>query len=374
MTRRMNEGGPRGAGRGWAGLVAALGLVAAVGANGAPPAPGDRAPAGGEGTRRWSFTTHTMGTNATVTLFGGDSLVAARHAFLAGRDFMRVDSLMSNWTRTSEVARINRLADSTRVVIDPEVTTVIAAALRVGAASAGAFDITVEPLVRAWGFLGGPKRVPDSTEVAAIRARMGLRFVALDSAAGAVRLTRRGVRIDLGGIAKGYAVATAARTLSAQGVRVALVDISGNMAALGAPPGKPGWVIGLRDPRGRVDDLARLTLRDEAVSTSGKYEQFVTKDGRTYGHILDPRTGWPAEGLISVTVVAPDAMIADAWSTALIAMGPQEAMRTARAQADVRALFVTPGVDRDTLWVEENLRERCSIEEKSAPFLVVKFY
>ena len=126
-------------------------------------APGGAAP-GAE--RRWSFTTHTMGTYATVTLFGQDSLEAARRAWLAGRDFMRVDSLMSNWTTTSEVARINRLADSTRVALHPEVARVIAAALRAGRASGGAFDITVEPLVRAWGFLGGPKRVPDSTEVA----------------------------------------------------------------------------------------------------------------------------------------------------------------------------------------------------------------
>lgn len=343
------------------GLLAGLWVLAAAVATGT-----DRA------ERRWSFTTKTMGTTATVTLVGGDSLTAAGKAWSAARHFSRVDSLMSNWTRTSEVARINRRADSTSVVVHPEVGSVLAEALDVSRASDGAFDVTVEPLVRLWGFLGGPRRVPDSSEVAALMPRLGWRHVHFDRGSGRLEFDRPGMRIDLGGIAKGHAVDAAAAELRADGVVNALVDISGNMSALGAPAGAAGWTIGIRDPRDRIPYVARLPLSGECISTSGRYEQFATQGGRQDGHILDPRTGWSADGSIAVTVVAPTARTADAWSTALFAMAPDEARRSARAREDIRALLITPGIDRDTLWVEEPLLPRLTLEAKSAAFLVVR--
>lgn len=324
--------------------------------------------------RRWSFTTTTMGTRATVTLIGGDSLSAAGKAWAASRDFARVDSLMSNWSRTSEVARINRMADSSEVIVHPEVASVLDAALTASRESGGAFDMTVEPLVRLWGFLGGPKRVPDSAEVAALLPRLDWRKVKFDPGTRQLRFGQPGMRIDLGGIAKGHAVDAAAASLRAQGVINALVDVSGNMAALGAPPGTAGWVIGIRDPRDRVPWLARLPLSGECISTSGRYEQFVARNGRRYGHILDPRTGWSADGMIAVTVLAPTAQLADAWSTALFAMGPQEAKRTARARPDLAALFITPGIDQDTLWVEDSLLGRLTLEEKGAAYVAVRTF
>lgn len=347
-----------------AGLLVTLWLlVAAVAATGT-----DRQ------TQRWSFATKTMGTRASVTLIETDSLSAAAKAWAAHRDFARVDSLMSNWTRTSEVARINRAADTTEVVVEAEVASVLEEALTAARDSDGAFDLTVEPLVRLWGFLGGPKRVPDSTEVAEIMPRLGWRKVHFDPSTRRLRLGAPGMRLDFGGIAKGHAVDAAAATLRAQGVTNALVDISGNMAALGAPPGSAAWIIGIRDPKDRIPFLARLTLTGACISTSGTYEQFVAQDGRRYGHILDPRTGWPAQGLTAVTVVAPTARRADAWSTALFAMGPDAARRAARARADIAALLVCPGIGTDTLWVEEELLPRLTIEEKSAAFLAVRAF
>jgi thiamine biosynthesis lipoprotein len=258
--------------------------------------------------------------------------------------------------------------------VHPEVAGVLHAALEVGRASGGAFDITVEPLVRAWGFLGGTPHVPDSATVRRAFAHVGARHVRFDPATRALAFDREGVRIDLGGIAKGCGVDAARRALEAQGIRDALVDLSGNMFALGRPAGAPAWRIGIRDPRDRAPYFARLALTGRAIATSGKYEQFVAASGRTYGHILDPRTGVPAEGLISVTVLAPDAMTADAWGTALFVLGPAAARRAALARDDLDAVLVAPGASVDTVFVERSLRQHFSLESNArARFHVVYF-
>ena len=181
--------------------------------------------------------------------------------------------------------------------------------------------------------------------------------------------------MDLGGIAKGYAVDVAAESLAAHGVRDALVDVSGNMVALGSPPGATAWRIGIRDPRDRIPYFARLTLSGAAISTSGQYEQFVAEDGRSYGHILDPHTGRPANGLISVTVVSASALTCDAWDTPLFVLGPARARRVAKARADIAAILVVPGLPgRDTVWVEESLRERFQFEPSADSLFVVKYF
>ncbi len=306
----------------------------------------------------------TMGTYANITLVTADSGLGQRLVRPALSEFVRVDSLMSNWTQTSEVARINREAGLGPVTMHPEVAEVVDAALRAGRESDGAFDITVEPLVRLWGFLGGPKRVPSESELVAAFARVGPRHLMYDSTARILRFDRQDVRIDLGGIAKGHAVDRAANALRNAGVRDALVDLSGNMFALGSPATSPAWRIGVRDPRDRIPYFARLALSEQAISTSGKYEQFVAQDGRTYGHIMDPRSGRPAEGLISVSVIAPTAMEADAWSTSLFVLGPVAAKLKAKARRDIEAVLVTPGnAGMDTVWVEASLKDRFTLDD-----------
>lgn len=315
-----------------------------------------------------------MGTYGQVILVTADSAASFPLARAALAAFMRVDSLMSNWTTTSEVARLNREAASGATPVQPEVATVIDRALRTWRETDGAFDITVEPLVRLWGFLGGPRRVPSDSEIAATLPRVGARQVHFDRAARTLRFDNDRVKIDLGGIAKGYAVDVAAETLRAHGVRDALVDLSGNMVALGSPPGSDRWRIGIRDPRGQAQYFARLRVH-EAISTSGQYEQFVAANGRAYGHILNPRTGRPAEGLISVTVVAPTALDCDAWDTPLFVLGPEAAKRKAKEREDISAILVQPGNGGvDTVWVEKALEDRFTLEPDARPRFVVKFF
>jgi thiamine biosynthesis lipoprotein len=185
----------------------------------------------------------------------------------------------------------------------------------------------------------------------------------------------RGVQIDLGGIAKGYAVDRAAERLASGGVRNALIDLSGNMRALGAPPGESRWRIGIRDPRDRMPYFARLEIGEQGISTSGKYEQFVAADGKAYGHIIDPRSGRPAEGLLSVTVVSRDAFTSDAWDTGLFVLGLDAARRKARERDDIEVVLVSPGRDGvDTVWVERSLRDRFTLLSAARESFHVEFF
>lgn len=326
-------------------------------------------------SRSVTYPIRTMGTYANITLVTADSSASEPVALLAQRRLMRVDSLMSNWTTTSEVARVNREAASSAVVLQPEVARVVETALRIGRESDGAFDITVEPLVRLWGFLGGARRVPSEAEIQKAFERVGASHVRYRSDERTLRFEQPGVRIDLGGIAKGYAVDEATAALRQVGVRNALVDLSGNMYALGSPATSPAWRIGIRDPRDRIAYFARLTLSEQAIATSGKYEQFIAQDGRTYGHIMDPRTGRPAEGIISVTVLARTAMEADAWSTALFVLGPGAARAKSKAHSELDAIFVTPGEGGvDTVWVEDALKDRFTLDDKAKELFRVAWY
>jgi thiamine biosynthesis lipoprotein len=320
----------------------------------------------------WSV--RTMGTYANVTLVTADSTASAPNALAAFAVLRRVDSLMSNWTTTSEVARINREGGRVPIVVQPEVATVLDASLRLWRETGGAYDITVEPLVRLWGFLGGPKRVPADSEIAAVLPRVGAGRLRFDAARRTLAFGADGMRIDLGGIAKGYAVEAAAESLAARGVRDALVDVSGNMHALGRPAGGGAWRIGIRDPRGRLPYFARLSLSDRSISTSGQYEQFVAANGHTYGHILDPRTGMPVSGLISVTVVAASAFETDAWDTPLFVLGVEAAKRTAHAHDTFDAVLVAPGDGIDTVWVETSLRDRFALVPEAESRFVVRWF
>lgn len=325
-----------------------------------------------DAARAVAFRTRTMGAWATLTLVTPDSAAVADLALGALFSLHRTDSLMTNWTATSEVARINRTAGLGGTVVDPEVAAVLALADEVTTGSNGAFDVTVEPLVRLWGFLGGSPHVPDAQALADAHRLVGWSRASFDRADGRLTLPEHGMSVDLGGIAKGYGVDVVASVLRRAGVTDALVDLTGNMAALGNAPGRDGWVIGIRDPQDRGPYLATIRLQERCISTSGDYVQFVSEGGRRFGHILDPRTGWPAHGLSSATVVSDRAAAADAWSTALFVLGSAEARRVAAARADIAAVLLAPApAGRDTLWVEAELLPLLTVAPGFADSLLV---
>ncbi len=338
-------------------LIRALALASCLSAI---PADGLGAPQ----ERSWRFDTYCMGTTASISIVATDSLAVAPLADRALAVFHRVDSLMSNWTDDSEVARINREAGKAALSVEAETATVIEAALRIGAASGGAFDITVEPLVRLWGFLGGKPRLPDSMAIAQTLLQVGQDGLSFEADTRRLRFESPGLRVDLGGIAKGHAVDAVHDSLRAVGIENALVNLSGNIRVLGQPPGRSHWRLGIRDPENRDRHFASIDIDAGSVATSGDYEQFIARDGVRYGHILDPRNGRPAVGLASVTVLAASAMTADAWATALIVMGPQAARQVAATRDDLTVMLLEMTEEgQGILWVESEVLGQCRIAD-----------
>ncbi len=320
-----------------------------------------------------------MGTTARLTLVTPDSAAVADLAHAALVSLHHTDSLMTNWTETSEVARINRLASMQTVTLDPEVNDVLTIAAAVGQASGGLFDITVEPLVRVWGFLGGEPKVPAESAIELALVPVGWSRLQFDSGAASLRFKNPQTRIDLGGVAKGHGVDRVALLLRQAGVKDALIDLSGNMVALGDAAGKNGWTIGIMDPSRRYDYLGSVVLHDEAVATSGNYYQYVMNpgqpDSRRYGHILDPRTGWPAEGMASATVIAADATSADAWATALVVAAPDAARRMAKAHTELQVVLVEPVEEgAQVIWVEEDLHADFALRSDLPVTITVRYF
>ena len=293
------------------------------------------------------YTTETfvMGTAAWVTVAGADAAEAEKAAQEVFREFRRIESVMSTWADSSELSLLNAGAGSGPIAVSSELFALVDSSLRYSRSTFGAFDATVRPLVLLWGFQGGAPALPSPGEIDSALALVGYGRVSLDPAALAVTLPP-GAEIDFAGIAKGYAVDRGVAILERRGVRSALVNLGGNIYAVGSPPGGRGWRIGVRDPRGGLGTVGTILLADAAVATSGNYENFVEIDGRRYGHIIDPRTGRTVDGVLSVTVAAPTALAADALSTGFFVLGPVEAARAISSFEGVAALFALPNGDR----------------------------
>ncbi len=283
--------------------------------------------------------TFVMGTRCVVTIYGLDDIRAGEAAGEALHELHRIETVMSNWNEESAISLLNRSPADVPVAVAPELFGVLEESFHYSVLTAGAFDITARPLVRMWGFQGGTAELPSGERIAATLELVGYGKVRLDREN--LTVTRpEGMQFDLAGIGKGYGVDRCVAILKRHGVTSALVNLGGNMYAVGAPPGRKAWSIGIRDPRGGDSMAGRLLLKDEAVSTSGNYENFVVIGGKSYGHIVDPRTGLTVDRQLSVTVVAPDAITADALSTGLFVLGPLEGRSAAEKIPGVKAVFL----------------------------------
>jgi thiamine biosynthesis lipoprotein len=249
----------------------------------------------------------------------------------------RLETALTVYRETSDLIDVNRRAAHESVAVDDELFGLLSRCLGLHAATEGAFDITTTPLSRCWGFFVRQGRLPSPTEVDEARSRTGMLHVALDAAGRTVHFTRAGIELNLNAIGKGYAVDCIANRLRASGVRHALVSAAtSSVAAIGGRG--QGWLVELTSRRA-AQQLARLRLRNGALGTSGAGEQFVEVDGVRYGHVLDPRTGWSAHGVLSASVVAAEAATADALATAFLVGGPELARRYCEAHADVLAIL-----------------------------------
>ena len=283
-----------------------------------------------------------MGTSFEVYLYAPNRERASQLFEAAFDEIERVEAALSNYRSSSELSRINASAANAPVVTDPEVFALLQRAFVYSRKSDGPFDVTVGKLMKAWGFFRGAGHYPSSEELARALEQTGWQRVRLDQRTRSVLFLARGIELDLGGIGKGYALDCVARVLREAGVTAALISSgSSSIYAIGAPPGQAGWPVRLSDPLDRTGTLSTILLKDQSLSTSGNYEKFFQLNGRTYCHIMDPRTGRPVEGMLQTSVIAPEATDSDALSTAVFVMGPEHSAQLLDSIAGTSAIFVT---------------------------------
>jgi thiamine biosynthesis lipoprotein len=253
----------------------------------------------------------------------------------------RLETQLSVYRDDSELARLNRTAAAGPVAVERRLVDLLARAFELSRATDGAFDVTAGPLVRCWGFFHRRGRVPDEGELAEARGRVGYQHVEVDAAGGTVRFRVPGMEINLGSIGKGYALDRAAEPLRDAGLADYLIHGGrSSVLAHGNQRGRAGWTIGIRNPLFLDEQLAVLHLGDLGMGTSGSAEQFFRRQGQRFGHILDPRSGRPAEGMLSAVAVAATAAEADALATAFFILGVDKSRAFCENRPGVGALLI----------------------------------
>ena len=278
-----------------------------------------------------------MGTRMEVQIWHEDAEQATVLLADAMAEFDRIEALMSTYRETSEISRVNRDAASQPVPVTIELYSLVELSLAMGELTGGAFDITYDSVGQLYDYR--ERQRPGDEEIDARLEAIDYRFVTLDPAARAIGFRQEGVRINLGGIAKGYAVESVISMLRAAGVEHALATAGGDTRLLGDRREKP-WIVGVRDPDDESGVVTRLGLIDEAVSTSGDYERFFVEEGVRYHHILDPGTGQSASGVRSATVVGPDATMTDGLSTSVFVLGAEKGIELIERLEGYEAIVV----------------------------------
>jgi thiamine biosynthesis lipoprotein len=293
-----------------------------------------------------------MGSTYTVDLYGADRIQMEAAADAAFDEVRRLDELLSNYRPDSEWSQVNRRAAQGPMKISPELFHVLAACVEYSRESEGAFDISVGPLMKVWGFYKGSGHLPHRAEVQAALTKVGYRHIHLDPAAQTVWFDREGVELDPGGIGKGYAVDRMVDVLRQKGLTTALVAGSGSsIYGMGAPPAEPkGWRIEIKNPWDASKTSAEVFLKDMSMSTSGSYEKFFRAEGKTYAHIMDPRTGYPAQGSVSVSVIAPRTIDSEAWAKPYFVNGRPWAVK--HKPKDFRVFFCEDRTDQPCAWLQ----------------------
>ena len=308
-----------------------------------------------------------MGTEVTFSAYTGDDN-QAEHAFGAAYDeIRRVERLMTDWERPgepeSDIVRINKAAGKKAVKVNPETIAVIQKSLEMSARSDGAFDITFAAMHGLWKFDEDmDKSIPAPEAIAQRRKLINWRDVVVNAKAGTVKLRRAGMRMGLGGIAKGYAVDRCAVVLRAAGLQNFMVQAGGDLFVAGRK-GTVNWMVGVRDPRGGPRDIiARMPIEDHAFSTAGDYERGFVLNGRRYHHIIDPKTGYPATASREVTIFAPNAFLADALDDSVFILGPKRGMELVDSYPDCATLIVDA---QNHVWMSKSLEGK--LQRTAAP-------
>jgi thiamine biosynthesis lipoprotein len=282
-----------------------------------------------------------MGTIFTIDLNVPDQATAEQDMDLAFEEVDRLEALLSNYRPSSELSRISREAGSAPVVTDPETFHFLDRSFYWSRVSDGAFDITVGPLLRAWGFFFHQGRIPPQTELNALRDKIGWRHVAVDPETRTVSFTNhQAMELDPGSIGKGFAVDAVVKLLRQHSVTSAFISAGGStLYAIGTVPGTAGWPVDIPDPRAPGKIATSILLKDASLSTGACTEKFFIKNGHRYCHIFDPRSMRPVEGMLQTTVIDPSATDSDALSTVVFVLDPSASRRLLTSMPETQALI-----------------------------------
>jgi len=291
-----------------------------------------------------------MGTGFSIVAYGEDRGKLESIVSEGLEEAHRLDEMLSNYKPDSEWSQVNRVASDHPVRVTAELFQLLAACVEYSKESQGAFDISVGPLMKVWGFYKGTGHLPHRAEVWGAMNLVGYQNIILDSAHQTVRFAKKGVELDPGGIGKGYAVDRIAQILKDNGVQRALISGGGSsIYAIGTPPHEKGWKIDIKNPRNTSESVETVYLKDESMSTSGNYEKFFYAEGKMYSHIMDPRTGYPSQGTLSTSVIAPRTLDSEAWTKPYYILGRQWAVQ--HKHKDFRVYFCEAGTGATCEWL-----------------------
>jgi FAD:protein FMN transferase len=280
-----------------------------------------------------------MGTTVEITAVAGDEETADAAMTAAFGEIRRIENLLSTYKDTSELSRVNQSAGRSPVEVSSEVLDVVEESLRVSDLTGGGFNIALGPAIALWGITEGAP-IPTDDQLEAVRPLVDYTEIGLVPSKRTIFLPKKGMRLDVGGIGKGYAADRAAAIMETRGVHNGIIAVAGDIKTFGLKPDGSPWRIAVRHPRREDRPLGEITLGEEAVSTSGDYERFYIRDGRRYHHILDPRTLRPSDRSESVTIIAREAILTDALATGIFVMGPEKGMALIERLPGVEGVIV----------------------------------
>ncbi|MCB0698623.1 MAG: FAD:protein FMN transferase [Chitinophagales bacterium] len=295
-----------------------------------------------------------MGNRFEITVVDEDKQRAERHIDMAINEMKRIEKLLTTFADDSQTNRVNAAAGEQPVKVDKEVFDIIYRSNKIAELTQGAFDITYGSIdKRFWNFDTTMTSLPDREEAKEAVRLINYRNVLLDKEQVTVFLKEKGMRIGFGGIGKGYAAEQAKRVLQGQGVQSGIINAAGDLSAWGLQPDGQPWTIGIADPESIDKPFSYLNIKDMAVATSGNYEKYVMIDGKKYSHTIDPKTGYPVSGIKSVTIICPNAEIADAMTTPVIIMGIKAGLNMINQMKGIACIIID---DDNNIYTSNNIK------------------